>query len=81
LEAEYGHVALARNFRRRRIFHRRRFAPFANALQNHKLLDARHTELLTTGKWTRHGGKYAYGFIDLTSAESAVSATAAALPV
>src|SRR5436309_1854655 len=41
---------------------------FANALQNHKLLDARHTELLTTGKMdTPMGGKYAYGFIDLTS--------------
>jgi len=41
---------------------------FANALQNHKLLDARHTELLTTGKMdTPMGGKYAYGFIDQTS--------------
>jgi len=41
---------------------------FANALQNHKLLDARHTELLTTGKMDAfNGGKYAYGFIDQTS--------------
>jgi len=36
---------------------------FANALQNHKLLDAEHTDLLTTGKVdTPGGGKYAYGF-------------------
>src|SRR6266849_1679160 len=41
---------------------------FANELRNHKLLDARHTELLTTGKMdTPMGGKYAYGFIDQTS--------------
>jgi D-alanyl-D-alanine carboxypeptidase len=38
---------------------------FANALQNHKLLDAQHTDLLTTGKVDRPGGgKYAYGFGD-----------------
>jgi len=38
---------------------------FANALQNHKLLDAEHTELLTTGKVDTPGGeKYAYGFGD-----------------
>jgi len=38
---------------------------FANALENHKLLDAEHTELLTTGKVdTGGGGKYAYGFGD-----------------
>jgi D-alanyl-D-alanine carboxypeptidase len=38
---------------------------FANAIQNHKLLDAEHTELLTTGKVdTPNGGKYAYGFAD-----------------
>ncbi|HXY24557.1 MAG TPA: serine hydrolase domain-containing protein [Candidatus Acidoferrum sp.] len=36
---------------------------FANAIQNHKLLDAEHTELLTTGKVeTGGGGKYGYGF-------------------
>ncbi len=36
---------------------------FASALENHKLLDAQHTELLTTGKVdTPGGGKYAYGF-------------------
>lgn len=36
---------------------------FAMALQNHKLLDAEHTELLTTGKVDTGGGeKYAYGF-------------------
>jgi CubicO group peptidase (beta-lactamase class C family) len=38
---------------------------FANALQNYKLLDAQHTELLTTGKAdTPMGGKYAYGMIE-----------------
>lgn len=36
---------------------------FAMALENHKLLDAEHTELLTTGKVDTGGGeKYAYGF-------------------
>lgn len=36
---------------------------FAMALQNHKLLDGEHTELLTTGKVDTGGGeKYAYGF-------------------
>ena len=40
---------------------------FANALENHKLLDAEHTELLTTGKVeTGGGGKYAYGFGERT---------------
>ena len=40
---------------------------FAMALQSHKLLDAEHTELLTTGKVdTPGGGKYAYGFSDET---------------
>ena len=40
---------------------------FAMALQSHKLLDAEHTELLTTGKVnTPGGGKYAYGFGDET---------------
>jgi hypothetical protein len=38
---------------------------FANALKNHKLLDAEHTDLLTTGKVDApNGGKYAYGFFD-----------------
>ena len=39
---------------------------FAAALQGHKLLDAKHTELLTTGKveTPRGGDKYAYGFFD-----------------
>jgi D-alanyl-D-alanine carboxypeptidase len=38
---------------------------FANALQNHKLLDPQHTDLLTTGKVDLPGrGKYAYGFGD-----------------
>lgn len=38
---------------------------FANALETHKLLDARHVELLTTGKVdTPNGSKYAYGFDD-----------------
>ena len=41
---------------------------FADALRAHKLLDARHTELLTTGKVeTPGGGKYAYGFGDNTT--------------
>jgi len=38
---------------------------FATALQTHKLLNAQHTEMLTTGKAdTPGGGKYAYGFQD-----------------
>jgi len=38
---------------------------FANALLNHKLLDAEHVELLTTGHAdTPRGTKYAYGFMD-----------------
>ncbi len=38
---------------------------FATALQTHKLLNAQHTEMLTTGKVdTPMGGKYAYGFQD-----------------
>jgi D-alanyl-D-alanine carboxypeptidase len=40
---------------------------FANALVNHKLLDAHYTELLTTGKVAARGpDKYAYGFMDRT---------------
>ena len=39
---------------------------FANALQGHKLLDAKHVELLTTGKVDNPRGKYAYGFADST---------------
>src|SRR5208282_2672316 len=43
---------------------------FANALQNHKLLDAEHLELLTTGKAERpDGSKYAYGFNDEISSD------------
>lgn len=42
---------------------------FANALANHRLLNAHYTELLTTGKVdTPGGGKYAYGFSDRTVA-------------
>jgi D-alanyl-D-alanine carboxypeptidase len=38
---------------------------FANAVTNHKVLDARNTELLTTGKVnTARGVKYAFGFMD-----------------
>ncbi|HET9803560.1 MAG TPA: serine hydrolase domain-containing protein, partial [Candidatus Acidoferrum sp.] len=38
---------------------------FANALRNHKLLDAEYTDLLTTGHAdTPRGMKYAYGFMD-----------------
>lgn len=37
---------------------------FATALQTHKLLDAQHTELLTTGKVETGRGKYAFGIQD-----------------
>jgi D-alanyl-D-alanine carboxypeptidase len=38
---------------------------FANAVESHKLLDTRNTELLTTGKVnTARGVKYAFGFMD-----------------
>ncbi len=39
---------------------------FHIALREHKLLDAEHTELVTTGKFEVGGpiGKYAYGFSD-----------------
>jgi D-alanyl-D-alanine carboxypeptidase len=41
---------------------------FADALKNHKLLDAQNTELLTTGKAETGGGpKYPYGFMDQVS--------------
>jgi len=41
---------------------------FAQALKESKLLDAKHTEMLTTGKAETGGGdKYAYGFMDRTS--------------
>jgi CubicO group peptidase (beta-lactamase class C family) len=41
---------------------------FAEALRNHKLLNAQYTEMLTTGKVdTGGGGKYAYGFMDQNS--------------
>jgi len=41
---------------------------FAQALTEHKLLDVKHTEMLTTGKADTGGGdKYAYGFMDRTS--------------
>jgi D-alanyl-D-alanine carboxypeptidase len=40
---------------------------FAMAVQNHKLLDAHYTELLTTGHTqVAEGEKYAYGFMDKT---------------
>jgi D-alanyl-D-alanine carboxypeptidase len=39
---------------------------FATALQQHKLLDAHFTELLTTGKPGTPGDGYAYGFEDRT---------------
>lgn len=41
---------------------------FANALRDHKLLDAEHTALLTTGKTEVgvEGARYAYGFDDVT---------------
>lgn len=37
---------------------------FATALREGRLLDARHTELLLTGKVEAFSGRYAYGFID-----------------
>jgi D-alanyl-D-alanine carboxypeptidase len=38
---------------------------FGSAVENHKLLDAKNTELLTTGKVnTARGVKYAFGFMD-----------------
>jgi D-alanyl-D-alanine carboxypeptidase len=37
---------------------------FATALQNHKLLNAQYTDLLTTGKTETGRGKYAFGFQD-----------------
>jgi D-alanyl-D-alanine carboxypeptidase len=41
------------------------FLRFANALTNHKLLNAQNTDLLTTGKVdTARGDKYAFGFMD-----------------
>jgi D-alanyl-D-alanine carboxypeptidase len=41
------------------------FLRFANALTNHRLLNAQNTELLTTGKVdTPRGDKYAFGFMD-----------------
>jgi D-alanyl-D-alanine carboxypeptidase len=41
------------------------FLRFANALTNHKLLNAQNTELLTTGKVdTPRGEKYAFGFME-----------------
>ncbi|MDQ2909013.1 MAG: beta-lactamase family protein [Candidatus Eremiobacteraeota bacterium] len=39
---------------------------FALALQNHKLLDSRYTEMLTTGKVDTPHGRYAFGFEDQT---------------
>ena len=44
-------------------------ARFAQALLTHKLLDAEHTALVTTGKvdTARGGSKYAYGFGDQTA--------------
>ena len=58
-------LPLAEVIRRWRIF----FA-FTNALENHKLLDAKHYDLLTTGKVeTPRGSKYAYGFGDEISAD------------
>jgi hypothetical protein len=37
---------------------------FARALRSHQLLDAKHTQLLTTGNVAAMGAKYAYGFLD-----------------
>ncbi len=44
------------------------FLRFANALTNHKLLNAQNSDLLTTGKVdTPRGAKYAFGFMDADS--------------
>jgi hypothetical protein len=44
---------------------------FANALSAYKLLDRKHTELLTTGHVDMAtGSKYAYGFMDIRDQES-----------
>ena len=41
------------------------FLRFANALHDHKLLNAQYTEMLTTGKVDTPGGtKYAFGFME-----------------
>jgi CubicO group peptidase (beta-lactamase class C family) len=40
---------------------------FASAVTGHRLLDAQHTDLLTTGKTETPDGKYAYGFAEDTS--------------
>jgi D-alanyl-D-alanine carboxypeptidase len=37
---------------------------FANALQDHKLLDREFTDMLTTGKVEARGARYAFGFED-----------------
>jgi CubicO group peptidase (beta-lactamase class C family) len=37
---------------------------FADALQNHKLLNPEFTDMLTTGKVDAHGARYAFGFED-----------------
>ena len=42
----------------------RDFWRFARALRSHQLLDATHTQLLTTGTVAAFGAKYAYGFVD-----------------
>ena len=39
-------------------------AAFAEAILNHKLLNAQYTDLLTSGKVDARGAKYAYGFED-----------------
>lgn len=39
---------------------------FANAITGHKVLDAKHTDLLLTGKVDALGGRYAYGFVEKT---------------
>jgi CubicO group peptidase (beta-lactamase class C family) len=39
---------------------------FANALENHVLLNAQYTEMMTTGKVDTPMGKYGYGFDDRT---------------
>jgi len=43
---------------------------FATGLENHKLLDAKHTEMLTTGKVEtgRGDAKYGFGFFDTSEA-------------
>jgi len=83
LEAEYGHVALARNFRRADIPPSKICFRFANALPESQDCSMRGTPNFSPpGKMdTPMAPSYAYVSSTKRLAKSAVSATAAALPV